>query len=252
MNRVLWISVIGASIIVIAMILSLLSTGEESTIRSAPEQAAPGKTAAPAAVPPPTANPEKFLPAFDVARVTPNGEVVIAGRAVPGSKVTILDGGNSIGEVTANERGEWVFIPDTPLPPGDHHLGLEMQSGDGPPRRSDNYVLIVVPERDKDIAGRPATQDSQSLVLKVPREGKGGSAVLQSPTRGGQKLADGALSVDAVDYDEKGEIHIGGHAPPGGIVQLYLDNEYIGRSRTGEDGTWSMVPSTKVEPGIYT
>ena len=43
---------------------------------------------------------------------------VMAGRAAPGSKVRILDRGKVIGETTADKRGEWVFVPETPLPPG--------------------------------------------------------------------------------------------------------------------------------------
>src|SRR5947209_3775092 len=56
-------------------------------------------------------------PSFDVVRVNPQGEAVIAGRAAPGSEVRVLDGDREIGRVTADRNGEWVLVPKEPLPP---------------------------------------------------------------------------------------------------------------------------------------
>lgn len=64
-------------------------------------------------------------PSFDVVKVGPTGTAVIAGRAEPGSKVTVRDGDKVIGEVTADRRGEWVLVPDQPISPGDRLLSLE-------------------------------------------------------------------------------------------------------------------------------
>src|SRR5689334_10913327 len=60
----------------------------------APPQAAPGPTIAP--------------PTFDVARIGADGRAVIAGRAQPGAKVVLLDGGKEIASGVADQRGEWV------------------------------------------------------------------------------------------------------------------------------------------------
>jgi len=58
--------------------------------------------------------------------------------------------------------------------------------------------------------------------------------------------------VDAVDYDDEGRLSISGHAPPQAQVQLYLDNGFIGRTITKENGVWSVTPDVRVKPGIYT
>ncbi len=63
-------------------------------------------------------------PSFDLIRIEPNGEAVIAGRAAPDTELILLDNGQPIGKVTANWAGEWAFIPDAPLGPGDHEFGL--------------------------------------------------------------------------------------------------------------------------------
>ncbi len=78
-------------------------------------------TESPPAAPPAT----KFgPPSVDVVNIEPDGAAVIAGRAAPGLELILLDNGTPIGTVTADARGEWVFIPASPLPGGAHDIGL--------------------------------------------------------------------------------------------------------------------------------
>ncbi len=94
----------------------------ESTSEPATEPAAAGEPAAATA---------EVAPSFDIVRVEPSGETVIAGRAAPGAEVTVLDGEEILGTVTADESGEFVFMPEKPLAPGAHELGLSATSPDG-------------------------------------------------------------------------------------------------------------------------
>ena len=66
------------------------------------------------------------LPSFDVVRIDPQGNTVMAGRAGPGATVIILDGAAEIGRVIADGRGEWVFIPSQQLSAGTHELSLQV------------------------------------------------------------------------------------------------------------------------------
>ena len=50
-------------------------------------------------------------PAFDVVRVEPSGDAVIAGRAAPGAQVELSDDGKTIGDVAANDAGQFVILP---------------------------------------------------------------------------------------------------------------------------------------------
>ena len=63
-------------------------------------------------------------PAFDVARIDPDGTSVFAGRAEPNSAVTITADGKAIGTVQANENGEWTFTTDEKIPNPDAKLAL--------------------------------------------------------------------------------------------------------------------------------
>jgi hypothetical protein len=38
------------------------------------------------------------MPSFDIARIGPDGRAVIAGRAQPGAKIILLDGGKEIAQ----------------------------------------------------------------------------------------------------------------------------------------------------------
>ncbi len=71
------------------------------------------------------------LPKFDLIRIEPNGEAVIAGRADPETELILLDNGEPIGKVTADLAGEWAFIPATPLAPGDHEFSLVIVTSEG-------------------------------------------------------------------------------------------------------------------------
>ncbi|NUB22744.1 peptidoglycan-binding protein, partial [Azospirillum formosense] len=67
----------------------------------------------PAAAPAPAkAAEEPAGPRFDIVRVAPDGATVMAGRATPGSSVTVHDGDRALGSVNADARGEWVLLPD--------------------------------------------------------------------------------------------------------------------------------------------
>ncbi|MSP49347.1 MAG: LysM peptidoglycan-binding domain-containing protein [Alphaproteobacteria bacterium] len=219
---------------------------------ASPTAAALSPPAPPAAAPTP--------PAFDVVRVAPDGTAVIAGRAAPGARVTVRDGDKDLGTVTADGRGEWVLLPSAPLAPGGRTLTLSAKLGEGPLVAAERDVVLVVPERQKDVAGQPATQPGQSLALSVPRTGgTAPSTVLQAPPtpRAAPAAApppiqsQGQVSVDVIDYDEAGRVIFSGKVQPEGDVRVYLDNRLVGESASGS-GQWRMTPESEIAAGNYT
>ncbi len=292
-NRPLLLITVGVGVVILAIGLNYVLWQEEVTEVAPPAEQAAARDAG-RTTPPVAGKPKKGVSdslRFDVVRVTPEGEAVMAGRAKPGSTVTILDKDKSLGEVTADERGEWVFVPEKPLASGSRQLGLEIRKKSGETVQSESVVVLVVPEKGKDIAGRPTETPSQPLALMVPRKGTGPSTVLQKPTIGAREPAAGPprfaavaptaggvppapsaapggsvaappkssgggmgfrLSVDTVDYDDAGRLSLSGRAQPGALVQLYLNNRFVGRTRAGSDGIWRLSPNRTVVPGLYT
>ncbi|MGF1641599.1 MAG: LysM peptidoglycan-binding domain-containing protein [Rhodospirillales bacterium] len=244
MNRPLVIAAIGLFVVVVAIALNYLSLRPESR---EPSVATDPPVAAPAPVEPPAAA-DVEGPTFDVVRVGPLGDAVMAGRAAPGSTVVVLEGDTAIGEVIADDRGEWVFVPATPLPPGTRRFGLEMRVEGQPPVPSDRLVEMILPEPGRDIAGQPTDAPSQALVRDVPRTGFGPTRVMQMPTEPGMV---GALAIDVVDYDDAGRLGIGGRAPVGATVRLYLGDAAIGEAVAGPDGRWLVTPERPVAANVY-
>ncbi len=219
-NKPLIVAIIGAIIVVAAVAYNftsdkpLLGGGKPATVQ---QQQGP------------------TLPNFDVVRVDAKGNVVMAGRALPGSTVIILDGEKEIGKVTADQNGEWVFTPDAPLPPGNRQLSLRMISPDGKTKNSDRVVVMSVPE-----------QGGEVLIVEQGRDG-GKSRVLQ-----GTGAAGGPLNVETADYDSTGKISLSGKAEPGSTVQVYLDNEFIGRAVADAKGYWEVEAPGKATAGNHT
>ncbi|HYD30796.1 MAG TPA: peptidoglycan-binding protein, partial [Azospirillaceae bacterium] len=128
-------------------------------------------------------------PTFDVVRVTREGNTVIAGRAEPGAEVTVLDGDMPIAETKADPQGDWVAIPAEPLAPGGRELSVEAQGvGEPEPVASEQVVIVVVPEPNRDVAGNPVEDPKAAgaLVVVVPRDDEAratgaGATLLQAP-----------------------------------------------------------------------
>jgi hypothetical protein len=197
-------------------------------------------------------------PSFDVVRVNPSGDAVIAGRAEPDAEVTILDQGKAIGSVKADNRGEWVFLPDSALDPGEHSFTLESKPEDAPEgeatkQESETSVVVLVPDVAKDIAGRTSEQPAGALAIEVPKSGTGPTRVLNVPNQPAEASA-GAPKVpeiSAIDYDPEGRAVLSGRAPEGARLFVYLDNESIGEAVADEDGLWSFTPATPIAPGLH-
>jgi nucleoid-associated protein YgaU len=198
------------------------------------------------------------LPSFDVVRVNPSGDAVIAGRAEPDAEVTILDQGKVIGSVKADGRGEWVFLPNSALDPGEHSFTLESRpddsaEGEGAKLESETSVVVLVPQVAKDIAGRASDQPAGALAIEVPKSGTGPTRVLNVPNQPAEASA-GAPKVpviSAIDYDPEGRAILSGRAPEGARLFVYLDNEPIGEVVANEDGLWNFTPSTPIAPGLH-
>ncbi|HKW54082.1 MAG TPA: Ig-like domain-containing protein [Stellaceae bacterium] len=179
-------------------------------------------------------------PSFDVVRVNPQGEAVIAGRASPGAEVRVLDGDREIGRVTADRNGEWVLVPKEPLPPGSHQLTLSARGKDGATSKSEGVVAMLVPERK----AAPGAAPSDSVAVLLPRTGEGATRALQLPA--GRKF-----SLDIIEYDAAGKVQMLGRAVPGARIEIYLDDRLSGRGSADAAGAWSVTLDRSVPQGHY-
>ncbi|WP_163001235.1 LysM peptidoglycan-binding domain-containing protein [Pannonibacter phragmitetus] len=146
------------------------ATPAEAPAVMAPDTASqPAAVQSPAPAAEPAATPEPEAPSFDVAGIEADGAAVIAGRAAPGSKVSLLANGEVIGTATANEAGEWSMVLDKPLAPGDYDMLLRMETADGKTIESAQRLTVSLPGSGQE---RPLivlnTPDAPSSVLQQP------------------------------------------------------------------------------------
>ena len=184
-----------------------------------------------ASITPPPSPATAAIPSFDIIKVDPDGRAVIAGRAGPGDRVRVLDGDKPIGEVTADQRGEWVVAPVAPLPPGDRQLALEaVRPSGGAPVRSKDVVGLSVPP--------PAGADKGTAVaVLLPEDGAKPAQALQRPQAGPDA---GPLGLDTAEYGEGERLLLSGHAEPGARLNVYAGNQPIGTATADPAGKWSL------------
>ena len=173
-------------------------------------------------------------PAFDVARIEPNGEAVIGGRAAPGATVELLRGGVVHARTEADPSGEFVLIP-RPLPPGSYDLTLRATQKDGKVATSKDSVAVMLRQggEEKPVVAL-ATPDKPSVVLSKPNA---------DPTL--------KLVIDAVEGEAGGRMYVSGRVESGSKVNLYLNDAYIASATASKEGRIAFSIRSGIKPGNY-
>jgi nucleoid-associated protein YgaU len=241
-----------------------------------PEQGAPGRSmqetplANPeAATAQPEAPADDSKPSFDTVRIEPDGSAVIAGRSLPESHVTVMLDGEPLGSAKSDTGGAWVFIPEEPVPPGDHQLTLRMLAEGAAAIYSDQSVALQVPDR---AMGEPlvvlSDQGQPSRVIQKPEEAA--QAQSEEPAAAEQNVAAAAspenqkqnarrsrtgsisLTLSTVDYNDAGDIIFSGTAKSDSSIRLYVDNAPVGDAAVSGDGKWTFAGKEQIRPGTHT
>jgi nucleoid-associated protein YgaU len=195
-------------------------------------------TAVAAALAGPTVPPgsDDGAPSFDIARIEPTGEAVIAGRATPGATVELLRNGEFHDSAIADRSGQFVMVPPQ-LPSGTYDLTLRAKQPDGKRTTSKQSVAVALESSPTD---RPVvalvTPDKPTIVLSQPAE---------------PKPMAGAVVVEAVETEPGGKLHVSGQARPGAAVRLYLNDSFVASVTAGADGRFAITINEGVAPGSY-
>ncbi|MGN0929750.1 MAG: LysM peptidoglycan-binding domain-containing protein [Alphaproteobacteria bacterium] len=165
---------------------------------------------------------EIIYPAFDIVRME-KGEAVIAGTAKAGDIVHILDNNHEIGTETADENGQWVFIPKKALPVGNRKLSLYVLNDNGEKIKSKQSAILHVSKKSNEDVAVIMGDNKKSKVLKAPK---------------GQNI--GALRIEKIDYNEKGDFHTEGKSLKNTKINLYMNNKLIATTTSDKSGNWSV------------
>ena len=216
-----------------------VATGEGAKPAPGPGEPKPGET-----------GPAKrtAVPSFDVVRIEPTGEGVIAGQAEPGWTVKVESAGTVYGEATADEEGAWSIVLDKPLPAGDHALALRAYSPDGTRAlTAQQPVRVAVGKAEGPAPGEQAA-DASNLASQpqpvVPDE--------NAPRERGTP----PVKINSVEYQDKGEdsgtISLSGIGQPNVQVFLFFDDKPLGQFSVGDDGTWTYETEKRLDDAEHT
>jgi nucleoid-associated protein YgaU len=176
------------------------------------------------------------VPAFDIARIEPTGEAVIAGRAAPGATVELLRNGELHDRAVADQSGQFVMVPPR-LPSGAYDLTLRSKEPDGKQAKSKQSVAVAL---------EPEPTDRPVVALMTPDKP---TVVLSQPAA--PKPMAGAVVVEAVEIEPGGKFHASGRARPGAALRLYLNDAFVASVTAGTDGRFAVTINEGVAPGNY-
>jgi len=194
-------------------------------------------------------------PTFDVVNVDKEGQLIIAGRAGKNQVVEIYNGDQLLGEVTTNQFGEFVFMPDEKLVPGAYNLSLVSEG-----IKSIDSVSIIVPENQNVVAESitanvPENQNivaesitANDVIVTVNKPDGTIKKVLQGATNSNEA---NNLSFDSLSYSDKGSLNLSGKAKPGSKIDIYIGKKLVGTAYADEEGFWNIILEKPVKPGDY-
>ena len=176
------------------------------------------------------------VPTFDIARIEPTGEAVIAGRAVPGATVELLRNGELHDQAVADQSGQFAMVPPR-LPPGTYDLTLRSKRPDGKLATSRQSVAVAL---------EPSPKEGPVVALMTPDKP---TVVLSQPAT--SKPRAGAVVVETVETEPGGKLHVSGRARPGAAVRLYLNDSFVSSVTAGADGRFAVTINEGVVSGNY-
>ncbi|WP_262028566.1 LysM peptidoglycan-binding domain-containing protein [Microvirga sp. Mcv34] len=257
-----------------------------SASQAASNQQAAAKPPAPGEDPAAKPKDGPVAPSFDLVRVEPDGESVIAGRAAPGATIELLRGDQVHARAAADASGLFAIVPP-PLPPGSHLVVLQSIAPDGTRQRSSQSVTVVItdpktrplvtltapdkptvvlsnPEPPAKVAEEPKAEtklDAKTAETPpaAPQPGQPAAQQQASATPAAPAAPSGASSQPAPRPEikivtveaEEGKLFVSGQSAPGATVRLYLNESFIAPGGAGGDGKVSFSIGNGVKPGDY-
>jgi hypothetical protein len=233
-----WVVLVALVVVVGLAALTIFVLGATNRNETATQPpAAPPSVARPA----PPAAPQPVAPSFDAVHIGPDGKAVIAGRAAPGAEVTILDRGQEIGHVTADSNGEFVFMPDQPLPAGPQELSLASRTpGEASTTPSTKSLAVLVPDRT------PSGAREAPVAVLLPQSAADAARPAQLGARQPHRV-----TLDMVEYDASGRIVFTGRADAKTQVELFVNGHSLATAIADASGTWSAESQGGVPVGRY-
>ncbi|MEP0519167.1 MAG: LysM peptidoglycan-binding domain-containing protein [Hyphomicrobiales bacterium] len=260
----------------------LASIGTESKVESAENETPQSATTEPNNNQEPAAVIE--APSFDIVRVEPTGEAVMAGLSFPNDQIEIVSSEVVIATAKANASGEWALVLEQALQPGGYALSIRTTSSSNDVQiASEEQVTISVPNAPTesaivmlDSADKPssvwqspaniirpdvAIKSDDMLVYDQIKEPDVKSES-SSPNQDGEgerpktnqlgDIPDPLVTIETVEIETDGTLYALGASNPSALVRVYFDEKLVGQTETDASGRWRLATQHLLPKETYT
>lgn len=225
---------------------------------------------------------------FSILRVERDGSTLIAGVAPPNSLVEVIEDEKAIASSKAAANGDFLALLDQPLKSGQHEFLVRATPPTGDPVTSTDTAVVVMPDKGSDVLAMISKDGEATMVFEKPTiKGSTDELVIKSkeieetsignndarvgseteketkikkivrlesaverkllvPTIDEKEISIGAMDVESNQY------FIAGKSPAGKTVNIYIDNEFQGRTKTNKEGAFLFSKKSTFSPGRYT
>ncbi len=193
-------------------------------------------------------------PSFDVVRVEPSGDALLAGHGKPDGTVALIDHGKVVAEVKADAGGSFVITPPA-LKPGDYALTLRQGEGAATQESKQSVVVSVPASKSQQVVVAMAEPGKATTLLSVPPQAtalvpRSSPAAAAAP----KTAASGAppkLAIRSVELENGSGLFASGLAPPGTDVRVYLNNSRVADVAAAPAGAWTVTVRKGLAAGHY-
>lgn len=246
---------------------NLLSTPQQA---AAPSKAAPPKdtpaknapTVADLGTTPTKPQPKTEPPAghgepphFDIVRVEPSGDAVLAGKGDPNAKVALLDSGKVVAEAKTDSNGNFVILPPTLKPGSSYDLSLRQSDNGKPATDSKQNVAVSVPAKPSgEVVIALAEPGKPTKLLSAPPKAfepaaKPPEPAPKTPAAAAPRAPN--LAIRSAEIENGTGFYATGTATPGTRIEVYLNGSHLAQVVAGPDGEWSVTVKKGLTGGRY-
>ena len=159
---------------------------------------------------------------FDIVRLDPSGDLIIAGKTEPNIVVDIYDGNQKLTSVLSDTHGDWVWVSEKKIDNGLKRFNLKHSDSEGKIINSDENIIIFFEKNEK------------QKVVKIRDKGEVGIEILNN----NQEVR--GLALDSSEHFDNEKLRLKGRSIPNAEIQIFISKKLIGKSITDAQGNWEF------------
>ena len=159
---------------------------------------------------------------FDIVRLDPSGDLIIAGKTEPNIVVDIYDGNQKLTSVLSDTHGDWVWVSEKKIDNGLKRFNLKHSDSQGKIINSDENIIIFFEKNEK------------QKVVKIRDKGEVGIEILNN----NQEVR--GLALDSSEHFDNEKLRLKGRSIPKAEIQIFISKKLIGKSIADVQGNWEF------------